>query len=221
MKWMYGIPQKKRVAIWATLIMTIFFAINWVDKNNANTLDSTFDSVYEDRLLVESYIFLLSEHLYQKKITMSACGSYMEQPILAEKINNHNKSIHDLVTAFGKTKLTREESSYFAQLKNGLGEIENLEEKFFSSVSQESRTPVMALMEKQFETAIGDLNQLSKIQITEGKVLKDQSKKILAGSTLLTQFELVIIIGIGILIQILIFASRTSVPKKPQNYQLN
>ncbi|MGE0590035.1 MAG: MCP four helix bundle domain-containing protein [Cyclobacteriaceae bacterium] len=221
MKWMYGIPHKKRVAVWATLIMTIFFAINWVDKRNANALDSTFDSVYEDRLLVESYIFLLSENLYQKKITMSTCSNYIDQSVLAEKISNHNKSINELVVAFGKTKLTREESSYFAQLKNGLKEIETLEGEFITSKSEESRLPIMSQIEDQFETTIGDLNQLSKIQITEGKVLKDQSKKILAGSTLLTQFELVIIIGIGILIQVLIFASRTSIPKKPQNYQLN
>lgn len=221
MKWMYGIPQKKRVALWATLIMIIFFAINWVDKNNANALDSTFDSVYEDRLLVESYIFLLSEHLYQKKITMSTCGSYIDLSVLAEKMSNHNKSMRDLVAAFGKTKLTREESSYFAQLKNGLKEIETLEKEFITSQSDESRLSIMSLMEDQFESTLGNLNQLSTIQITEGKMLKDQSKKILAGSTLLTQFELVIIIGIGMLIQILIFASRTSAPKKPQNYQLN
>lgn len=221
MKWMYGIPQKKRVALWATLVMVIFFAINWIDKNNATTLDSTFDSVYEDRLLVESYIFLLSEHLYQKKITISMCGNYIEQSVLDVKIKTHNKSIHDLVVAFGKTKLTSEESSYFGRLKTGLKEIEALETEFILAKNEESRMPVMASMQERFDTAIGDLNQLSKIQIAEGKMLKDQSKKILAGTTLLTQFELVIIIGIGILIQILIFASRSSVPKKPQHHRLN
>jgi len=38
---------------------------------------------------------------------------------------------------------------------------------------------------------------------------------------MLTQFELVMIITVALMIQVLIFTSRSTLPKKPQHYQLN
>ncbi|MBZ0247798.1 MAG: hypothetical protein K8H85_17780, partial [Cyclobacteriaceae bacterium] len=76
-------------------------------------------------------------------------------------------------------------------------------------------------IQKNFDMAMLDLNQLSKIQVSEGRLLKEQSKKIAAGSTLLSQLELVVLIGIGMLIQILIFTSRSALPKSPQQFGLN
>ena len=51
--------------------------------------------------------------------------------------------------------------------------------------------------------------------------MKDQSNQIAAGATLLSTFELVVLIAIGILIQILVFASKSTLPRLAQQPGLN
>jgi hypothetical protein len=90
-----------------------------------------------------------------------------------------------------------------------------------TSISKQELT-IKNDLEKRYGLVAKNLNELSGIQVAEGKILNDQSKKIIAGSSILTQFELAVLIGIGLLIQGLIFAARSSVPKKSQpHFSLN
>lgn len=222
MKWIYAIRQKLKVAMWSVVIIIIFFSISWIDKRNVNTLNTSFSSVFEDRLLVESYIFQLTDHLYQKKILYTACTDYFLPDDLRTKITYHNNKISTLVADYEKTLLTEAEAVYFTHLKTNLSEIQNLENKLIlSSANNENSAALMEKMQNGFDIALLDLNRLSRIQIEEGRLLNDQSKKITAGANMLTQFELVMIIGVGLLVQILIFASKSVVPKKPQQFNLN
>jgi len=222
MKWAYSIQQKTKVVLWSTIILVLVFAKNWIDNNNVTTLDDSFTAVYDDRLVAESYIFLLSDHLYQKKISISSCnGSYAPQKMVNE-INYHNEAIAALIKDFEGTKLTTTESFYFKRLKENLLKIRSLETSLITATNgQLLDSNSSAELQRRFEIAMMDLNQLSKIQLAEGKLLKDQSKQIAAGSTLLAQFELTIIVGIALLIQILIFSSKSTIPLAPQQYKLN
>lgn len=222
MKWIYAIRQKLKVAMWSVVIIIIFFSISWIDKRNVNTLNTSFSSVFEDRLLVESYIFQLTDHLYQKKILYTARTDYFLPDDLRTKITYHNNKISTLVADYEKTLLTEAEAVYFTHLKTNLFEIQNLENKLIlSSANNENSATLMEKMQNGFDIALLDLNRLSRIQIEEGRLLNDQSKKITAGANMLTKFELVMIIGVGLLVQILIFASKSVVPKKPQQFNLN
>lgn len=223
MRWSYSLQQKTKITFWSALILILIFAKNWIDKNNVTALDTTFSSVYEDRLMAESYIFRLSEHLYQKELLLSSEGTKQKSTLLSNHLNQHNKSINSLILDYEKTQLTKDESFYFSQLKQNLDALERLEKASIQSIENHhiAISEIPAQMEEQFKVASYNLNKLSKIQIAEGKLLKDQSSRIVAGSTLLSQFELVVIVGLAILIQILIFASRSTLPKTPQQYQLN
>lgn len=224
MKWAYSLRQKTKIAFWSSVILILIFAKNWVDKTNVTTLYNSFASVYEDRLVVESYIFQLSEQLYQKKIVISNCSSPEEVTAAQKKVSTYNATINQILVDYEKTKLTTDESMYFESLKDKLQNLITMEENFLTSLTtqdHEASITTAALIQKNFDVAMLDLNQLSKIQLIEGKSLKDQSKEIAAGSTLWTQLELVVIIGIALLIQILIFASRSDLVKKPQQFELN
>lgn len=223
MRWSYSLQQKTKITFWSALILILIFVKNWIDKSNVTTLDTTFSSVYEDRLMAESYIFRLSEQLYQKELLLSSEGTLHKSTLLSNHLSQHNNSINSLILDYEKTQLTDEESFYFKQLKLNLDALERLEKPFIQSLENQHQeiSGIPAQMEEQFKVASFNLNKLSSIQIKEGKLLKDQSSRIVAGSTLLSQFELVVIVGLGILIQVLIFASRSTVPKTPQRYQLN
>ncbi|MEQ9415120.1 MAG: MCP four helix bundle domain-containing protein, partial [Cyclobacteriaceae bacterium] len=220
----YNLRNKSKIAFWSAIILVIIFAKNWIDKKNVNTLNSSFTSVFDDRLVVESYIFQLSDHLYQKKIIIADCNNAEQALAIQPQVNSHSSTIYQILTDYEKTKLTAAESMYFGNLKERLQELHTLEGKFLTALTSQDHSNAHTTslqMQKTFDVAMLDLNQLSKIQISEGRLLRDQSKQIAAGSTMLSQFELVVIVGIGILIQILIFASRSALPKSPQQLGLN
>lgn len=224
MKWAYSLRNKSKIALCAAVILILIFAKNWIDKKNVNTLNSSFTSVFDDRLVVESYIFQLSDHLYQKKIIIGDSENAEQALAIQDEVSTHNSIIDQILLDYEKTKLTTAESMYFGNFKERLMRLRTMEEKYLSALTTQNSTPstdIAAQMQKTFDTAMLDLNQLSKIQISEGRLLRDQSKQIAAGSTMLSQFELVVIVGIGILIQILIFASRSSLPRSPQRAGLN
>lgn len=215
MKWIYRFKHRVQAAFLLAIIIGIVSTKNIWDKRNVNELGDSFSSVYEDRLLVESYIYSLSDHLYRKKIGMEACNA---QDV---KINTHtqNRAISSILTDYEKTKFTDEERIYFAQLKNHIHEMIRIETQAMEQDALEAS--FRKELDTQFTAAINNLHHLSAIQVMEGKLLNDNSRKIMAGSAILTRFELVILICIGLLIQALVFTSTTFIPKTPQQSNLN
>ncbi|MCP6134250.1 MCP four helix bundle domain-containing protein, partial [Klebsiella pneumoniae] len=87
----------------------------------------SFNAFYEDRLLAESYIYKLSDHLYQKKIMLDNCSSQENKANLFGKIKEHNAAIGLIIQDYEKTKLTPAETSGFLSFKHHLRAAENLE----------------------------------------------------------------------------------------------
>ena len=220
MKWAFTIRQKSKAAIILGVVFLLILGKNWYDERKVAELGNSFASVYEDRLVVESYIYQLSDHLYQKKIMLDNCSNPENLPHLQTKLGQHNAAINALVLDYEKTKLTTAETNCFAALKNNVADITMLENKYLASFSNPDLVTKNGL-DKRYETAMKNLHQLSGIQIAEGKILNDRSKQIIAGSSILTQFELAVLIAIGLIIQGLIFAAKSTVPKKLQKFSLN
>lgn len=224
MKWAYSIQQKFKIALLLLVVLVLVLVKNIIDRNNVSKLGNSFSSVYEDRLLVESYIYELSDHLYRKKIMVDDCRSTEHFLALKKRITTHNIAIDTIVDDYARTKLTEAESFYFQAFQNNIADMKELEASYLNQQSIDSLLAQDALrtkMDEQFNAALRNLHQLSSIQISEGKLLQESSQRIVAGSSILTQFELILLIGIGICIQILIFASKSIFPKKPQQHQLN
>ncbi len=220
MKWIYAIQQKAQVAFLLALVLFGVFVKNVLDRNNVSDLGDSFSSVYNDRLLVESYIYKLSDQLYQKQILFDQCRQPLNDNNQLElNIKRHNATINSLIQEYGKTKLTDQESIYFEAFKMNINQMETLESQYLQSHTD--FVTVNNSLDQQFISAAGHLNRLSSIQIAEGKSMADQSLRIVAGSSILTQFELAMIIIIGLIIQALIFASNSLTPKTFQNHQLN
>jgi hypothetical protein len=219
MKWIYVIQQKAQVAFLLAIILLGVFFKNVLDRNNVSELGDSFSSVYEDRLLVESYIYKLSDHLYQKQLLVDQCSQQNDVNQLTAKMAGHNLAIRALIHEYEKTKLTTEESKFFDAFKNNINELLTLENQYLK-MEWNMEAPNTSL-DQQFLTATQNLGQLSSIQIAEGKSMADQSKRIVAGSSILTQFELAMIMVIGLIIQALIFASSSLTPNIIQKHQLN
>ncbi|WP_192822155.1 MCP four helix bundle domain-containing protein [Rufibacter sp. LB8] len=224
MKWGYSIQQKGKAALILAVIVVLVLVKNTVDSRNVTELGHSFSSVYEDRLLVESYIFQLSGHLYQKKMMVDNCAYQGGAAAgMLPKINQHNTAIAGLMENYAKTKLTTAEASYFGALQQNMATIGKLERQYLAAPGNLAQTTSSAkpLLDAQYQQAAAHLEQLSGIQVEEGRLLNNQSKKIIAGSAILTQFEVVLLVGLGLMIQVIIFASKSAFPKKKQMPSLN
>jgi hypothetical protein len=216
MKWTYSIRQKMTAALLLGLVFVLVFIKNRMDSSNVSSLGSSFSSVYEDRLVVEMYIYELSNLLYQKKMLLDNCeGSYE-----AARIGDFHSSIREIVGAYGKTVLTEEEAVLFDSLKRSLQELALHEQSLMSKpFAGEARD--IEQIDRSFASATNYLKGLSDIQIEVGKSMNERSKRLVASNSLLTHFEMVLLILIGIIIQSLIFASRTIATRFPDAPGMN
>ena len=104
MKWAFTIRQKAKAALILGVVFLMILGKNWYDERNVAKLGNSFASVYEDRLVVESYIYQLSDHLYQKKIMLDNCSNQENLPHLQAKLNQHSAAMHNLILAYEKTR---------------------------------------------------------------------------------------------------------------------
>lgn len=223
MKWGFGIRQKVTLAVILSFILVLFFVKSMLTRNHVHELGSSFSSVYEDRLIVESYIYRLSEILYHKKIVTGTDPGKGASPTLEQSIRQYNESIQTLLAAYEKTKLTKEEDMVFRKLKVSIGQIALLEKQFIRALGNETEwTKAKTDLHDAFDYASVQLGCLSSIQLAEARNLNEHSKKIVAGSALLTEMETGVLIFGTLIIHILIFSSRlTKVAPVSDRHHLN
>jgi|SRR5690606_37230332 len=222
MKWAYSIRRKISAALLLAAIFVLLFVKSMIDNSHVNTLANSFSSVYEDRLVVESYIYKMSEHLFRKKIMIDSSKTQSALVAIKPRIDHYNQSILEIIAAYQKTKLTTDEDLYFDNLKGNIEQLISLENSYFDEVGRGGRPDAIKVqIDKQFNQASEFLDQLSRIQLSEGKLLNETSQKIVAGSSLLTQFEIGILIAVGLMVFVLIFESTAIFSKTARNQSLN
>lgn len=222
MKWAYGIRRKISAAMLLAAIFVLLFVKNMVENNNVSRLGSSFSSVYEDRLLVESYIYRMSDHLFRKKIMIDSASTPSAILALKPAVDNYNTAILDIIDRYKQTKLTTAEQIYFEDFCRNATALIELEGAYFKAVGDvEQAESIKGRIGTQFNEASTNLDRLSGIQVSEGKLLNETSQKIVAGSSLLTQFEVGILIAIGLMIFVLVFESTAVFSRPSQKQSLN
>ena len=222
MKWAYNIRRKLSAALLLSSVFILLFVTNIIDNKNVTKLGISFSSVYEDRLLVESYIYRMSESLFRKKIMLDTCSSDASAARIRPMINEFNECIDNIIADYEKTRLTDEEVQYFNRFKQNVAMLMAFEEEYLMSLSGTGKNvATKAMINAQFNEASQNLDRLSYIQISEGKILNDLSKKIVAGSGLLTRFEIAVLVAIGLIILALVFESTTTALTSNHKQTLN
>jgi len=222
MKWGYSIRRKISAALLLMAIFVLLFVKNMLDSKNVSQLGSSFSSVYEDRLLVESYIYRMSEHLFRKKIIIDTAEHVTSALEVKPVVEQYNRSIGELIDAYEKTKLTDAERVYFSDFKKNIRKLAAFENEYFRMIEEDQSDPqAKRRIDTQFNLASNNLDKLSAIQISEGKILHDNTQKIVAGSSILTQFETGILIAVGLMVLVLIFESTTILTSAARKQSLN
>ena len=211
MRWTYMITQKIKAALALIIVFALVFFTNFLDKRYFLKLQESFTSVYEDRLVAENYIFKLSSYLNEK-------NQLYDQPTQNWLLRNQiiNDSIQLIVEKYEGTKLTQDESRYFFSLKKQLQQLIHLESGLSENDLKENQE-----WKSKFKPIWSNLEALAKIQLTEGKRLITDSEKVINRSNITFRLEIAVLVIIGLIIQALIFTSKSLKPKFNQKSNLN
>lgn len=217
MKWFYAIKEKLKIAIALTFVLILVLVTNTINKYHFTEIKESFTSVYEDRLMVENYIYKLSTELNAKQLRLYS-GNETEY----EKQHVSNHRINELIEDFKDTKLTEEESEVLHAFAVNIDYLKELELKLSKLDEQKSEKGVIKQeLVMHFTELQNQLSRLSEIQMEEGKKLVNNSKGIVATNYSYSRLEIIVVIIMGLIIQALIFASKSVKPTFVQNQHLN
>lgn len=186
-----SIRQRIQVGFVLATAFLLVLASNLLDRKYFSTIQETVKSIYDDRIVVQDYIYQLQDMAHEKEIAFIK-GENLEE----------NKDIKILLNDFSKTKLTRDEARLLKQLDQQFAGLEPMELAISTQdVSQATRDKALDQLTQIQQT----LDGLEKIQLEQGGVLTQLSEKNLQVNKMLSNLEIAFLAIIGVSILILVF----------------
>lgn len=214
MKWAYTIKNKTKAALLLAVVLGITITTNLLERSRFRQLERSFASIFEDRLMAESYLFHLYENLKERQDLLRAAAGGGAGPDVMKQVDAYQAEREALIAQYAQTYLTEEEETQFNSLNATLEKINRLEADL-------ARQPAGPALEEATAEAFSTISALSDIQTAEGAELREKSKRIIMGSVSTSHLEMTVLIIIGILIQGLIFSSKTLMGGQGQKPGLN
>ncbi|MES2795639.1 MAG: MCP four helix bundle domain-containing protein [Bacteroidota bacterium] len=195
MKWTYSIQNKLTAAAVLFCLCLLVLLSNYNDRVHTEEVKEMISTLYQDRLIAEEYLFKLSNNLYQIREELATNDS----DILKKRttINAELTDIEAICKAYETTKLTKLEEIKYQQFKQVINQIKNIDNQN-SQLSLPLTTDALNL-----------LKELSTIQLEESKLVVKKSEQAYRLSELSSQFAFAIIIILLIVLQVLVFSSKT------------
>lgn len=218
MKGAYGVRQPLLLGGLLAVLFVLGLGRTIVEQRNVTALGESFSAVYKDRLLAESYLLDLNEQLYRKQALLDQCAGQLPNQVLRTQLDTCNSRIAHLLGRFARTRLTEPEAVVFRRLRRSIGAETALEARFLEQLPAVGSLPTL---QHHFQEAQGSLRILSRIQVEEGRQLEGNSRMLVAGSFIMRQLEVVLLIVVGLLALVLVFTARSLVSRFPQQPHLN
>ena len=182
-----------------------------MERQSFRAVSGTLSNVYEDRLLVESYIFQISEKLFKIQRLVDHCTINYDYSKAVVEISMEEQAILKIVGAFESTQLTEQEALLLADFKQII--VKDLSIKSYQLLYNDSsgvNEEQVKVYDQKIARAQQDLVKLSSIQLEEGEKLVSKAKSLINRSQIWAQFELALLLILVLVIYVYIF-------KKPVN----
>lgn len=214
MKLLYGIKHKGKIAFLFMMLIVVELFNNSSQSNNFTELENAFKEVYADRLIVQDYIYSMSEKIHEQKY-----GLMSEDVNNPELILRDNKEIEQLINQYELTKLTDKEKKVLLNYKKNVREFEMLAASHVKKSNPEKSDKQACLLKA--DEVLADLEELNNIQLSRSNKINSESVKIVSFAGTISQLNWALIIVIGLLIQAIVFTSGSVYPKFKQNEFMN
>lgn len=206
MKWAYSIRNKGKLSLLLMVIVGVVLLNHFKERSTANKMSKAMTAMYQDRLMVEGYIYDIS--LAFSEIRKHYQESTAENPHF---LNQKIEYIDNRIKLFQKTQLTVAEEQHLRHLAERVEKIKQAP----------SGRLVVSEMEEYIMLSLAELQKLSQIQMEEGKAIISQTERIINSGERFAQMEIVALLLVLILIQTLIISSRSLHPGHRAPFKLN
>lgn len=209
----YSALKKRKISGFLIIgvLLVLLYGKNLLERQSFRAVSGTPSNVYEDRLLVESYIFQISEKLFKIQRLVDHCTINYDYSKAVVEISMEEQAILKIVGAFESTQLTEQEALLLADFKQII--VKDLSIKSYQLLYNDSsgvNEEQVKVYDQKIARAQQDLVKLSSIQLEEGEKLVSKAKSLINRSQIWAQFELALLLILVLVIYVYIF-------KKPVN----
>ncbi len=209
----YSALKKRKISGFLIIgvLLVLLYGKNLLERQSFRAVSGTLSNVYEDRLLVESYIFQISEKLFKIQRLVDHCTINYDYSKAVVEISMEEQAILKIVGAFESTQLTEQEALLLADFKQII--VKDLSIKSYQLLYNDSsgvNEEQVKVYDQKIARAQQDLVKLSSIQLEEGEKLVSKAKSLINRSQIWAQFELALLLILVLVIYVYIF-------KKPVN----
>lgn len=184
---------------WISVIVSIFVLImvtNLDDRGDFQRIQDSIETLYEDRLVAQDYLFEMIYIYHEKSITAIN---------LQERFNKNqnellNQKLSEWIDKFGATKFTIKEGNLFNELESEFVKLKEIETSFQSGFTEAAVN--------QYESNLTDfyrtLHYLSQLQVEEGRRQLYMGQKSIESIYLLKNIEMFSLAILAVLAVVLI-----------------
>jgi len=197
--------KKLKAMLVVGILLALIYSKNLIERQSFKEMGRAFSEVYEDRLVVNGYIFTISESLFEIQELVDHCDIDNDYSQAIEQIKIKEEKILSIIADFEQSNLTEEENLVLADFKSiiandlSIGSYEML-----YSDSTGVNVEQVKLYDARISKAHDDLDQLTKIQVSEGEKVTRQTKKLLNRSQIWAQFEVALLLILILVLYLLV-----------------
>ncbi|MCB9297389.1 MAG: hypothetical protein H6559_30315 [Lewinellaceae bacterium] len=189
---------KLRTAAALIFVFVLIYGTNRLDNHHFENVQHIINTVYEDRIVAQHYIYQLN-NLYRRK-EEGIPGSLKE-----EAARDINRQIDNYFELFSATRLTNKEARVFQLLEEKNEELKALEARLASLPDSDPGEKDIDRIKAKIDGIYESLDGLSEIQLNEGGRLRQAAQDSLDTNSFFSQLELVALLFTALLVQIIIF----------------
>lgn len=228
MKFSFYIQQKLKIAILLFLVMGCTILIRILEDKSVNDMNTSFKSLYNDRLIPSVLLHDINLLLTEKNWTLEKYiqGSVEIQPdYISSVIAINNKKIDSLLLIYDKTYIVETEASQLKNLKTAIKEYKIQENQVITYILNNQRALANNLYEinakKTYLKISQNINYLLTTQINVGSELINDVDDIVSGTKLYSAIQIGLAIVIGLLIMGILFAVKSTKTVPQKDFHLN
>ncbi|MDY0906552.1 MCP four helix bundle domain-containing protein [Pedobacter sp. CFBP9032] len=209
MKFAFSLKNKLKVAFLLFCIMCCSLLIRILEDKSVASINQSFISMYNDRLVPATDLYSIAESLYQKNtILQDALVDQQKNPVNnILKMSVHNRRIDSVINKYGLTLLVKQEQTFLNELKKSLRLQQQMEMQVLNLNGAERNRIYESTGRKINNHTLAKLSALIKIQSKVGNELIKDSKIFVSGTKIYSTLQGVLAVLIGVMIVSIISAS--------------
>jgi len=226
-KWIISTRNHLKLGAGLAGVAFLLLLLKFFEQGEMEHMDRSFMSIYADRLVPSTAIFDMREQLYQKQEIIQDLLAVKSPDVaaLSGSLQARNAELGDLLTAYKKTHFLPKETDYLRGFEASLRAYTQCENTILDYITDGKAGAAARLYEQEavphFVQTVQWLTELNHIQLEIGKDMLGDSQRTAARFLLLAKLELSLIVLFGVLIHVLIHASKEVIQRGFDKFSMN